>query len=56
MARSALLLLAAVLAGAAVGAHAMYSSGGPVVELTPENFEKKIKSGGVWIVEFYAPW
>eukprot|EP00877_Chromochloris_zofingiensis_P007928 jgi/Chrzof1/3389/Cz12g23180.t1_PDI4 len=35
---------------------AFYSSSGPVVSLTASNFESKIKSGGVWLVEFYAPW
>ena len=33
---------------------AMYSSTA-VTELTPSNFESKLKSG-VWMVEFYAPW
>ena len=33
---------------------ALYSST-PVTELTPSNFESKLKSG-VWMVEFYAPW
>jgi len=46
-----LLLLAAVPYAAA-----FYSSSGPVIELTPSNFESKIKSGGIWLVEFYAPW
>lgn len=30
---------------------AFYSSSGPVVSLTASNFESKIKSGGVWLVE-----
>lgn len=45
-------LLALLLALFATGAHALYSAGSPVIELTPENFEAKIKGrGGVWIVE-----
>jgi hypothetical protein len=47
----ALPLLIAVLPLAA----AMYA-GTPVVELNPSNFQSKVKSGGVWMVEFYAPW
>eukprot|EP00878_Enallax_costatus_P001518 GHUV01001669.1.p1 GENE.GHUV01001669.1~~GHUV01001669.1.p1 ORF type:complete len:459 (+),score=78.64 GHUV01001669.1:164-1540(+) len=38
------------------GAEAFYSSSGGVVSLTSSNFDSKIKSGGVWMVEFYAPW
>jgi hypothetical protein len=41
-----LLLLAAVPYAAA-----FYSSSGPVIELTPSNFESKIKGGGIWLVE-----
>jgi hypothetical protein len=38
-------------------ASALYSSSSPVIELTPSNFDAKIKSSkGVWLVEFYAPW
>ena len=38
-------------------AAALYSASSPVIQLTPDNFEAKIKGrGGVWIVEFYAPW
>lgn len=33
-----------------------YSGKSPVVELTPDNFQKKVGGGGVWLVEFYAPW
>jgi len=47
-----LLLLAFALAQA----HALYSSSSPVIQLTPDNFDRSIKKGGVWIVEFYAPW
>ena len=36
-------------------ASAMYSSSGPVTELTPSTFDTKLKSG-IWLVEFYAPW
>lgn len=36
--------------------NALYSSSSDVVSLTDSNFESKIKSGGVWLVEFYAPW
>lgn len=35
---------------------ALYSPGGPVTVLTTSNFKSKVKSGGVWLVEFYAPW
>jgi hypothetical protein len=30
---------------------ALYSSSSPVISLTPSDFQKKIKSGGVWMVE-----
>lgn len=33
----------------------LYSSSGPVTELTPSTFDAKLKYG-VWLVEFYAPW
>ena len=34
------------------GASALFAANSPVVELTPENFEAKIKGrGGVWIVK-----
>ena len=36
---------------------ALFSASSPVTQLTPDNFEAKIKGrGGVWIVMFYAPW
>lgn len=39
------------------GGYGLYSSGDPVVDLTPANFDKLVTNGdGVWIVEFYAPW
>lgn len=37
------------------GAAAIYDSSGPVVSLTAGNFEGKIKSGGVWLVEVRRP-
>ena len=38
-------------------AQAMYNKNSGVVDLTPGNFDGKVKSSdGVWIVEFYAPW
>ena len=38
-------------------ATALYSKKDKVVELTPDNFDHRVKdSDGVWIVEFYAPW
>ena len=39
------------LASVATLAHAA-----AVVELNPDNFDSVIKSGGSWVVEFYAPW
>lgn len=53
LAASALLLAALMILQPVA---ALYSAGGPVVELTESNFKSKIKSGGVWMVEFYAPW
>ena len=47
---AALLLLVALLAGAN-GVSAFYDSSSSVVSLTAANFESKIKSGGVWLVE-----
>ena len=36
---------------------ALYTKKDSVVELTPDNFDHRVKdSDGVWIVEFYAPW
>ena len=38
-------------------ANALYTKKDSVVELTPDNFDHRVKdSDGVWIVEFYAPW
>jgi protein disulfide-isomerase A6 len=52
-----LLSVLSVLAVLALGASAFYEGKTAVTELTPENFEEKVlKSDGVWIVEFYAPW
>lgn len=39
-----------------VGPAAAFYAGSDVVTLTEANFQSKIKSGGVWLVEFYAPW
>jgi protein disulfide-isomerase A6 len=50
------LLIALAAAWAPAPAAALYGAGSPVVELTPSNFESKIRQGGVWLVEFYAPW
>lgn len=36
-------------------ASGLYSSSGPVIELTQSTFDTKLKSG-IWLVEFYAPW
>lgn len=36
---------------------ALYPSHGPVIELTPSNFDKLVTKGDeVWVVEFFAPW
>lgn len=43
---------AAAIASLAV----LASAGSSVVDLTDTNFEANVKSGGVWLVEFYAPW
>jgi hypothetical protein len=52
MAASRQLLLLALCAAAALsGADAFYSSSSGVVSLTASNFDSKIKSGGVWMVE-----
>ena len=55
MACSRALLLLALLSAEA-GPHAHNTSSSPVVQLNPDNVENKNKSGGVWIIEFYAPW
>ena len=36
---------------------ALYSSSDDVIELTPGNFDSRVKGGDeLWLVEFYAPW
>ena len=51
-----LALIGALLAMSSVGS-ALYTKKDVVVELTPDNFDHRVKdSQGVWIVEFYAPW
>jgi len=51
-----LVLVGAILAVSSVGT-ALYSKSDKVVELSPDNFDHRVKdSDGVWIVEFYAPW
>ncbi|GFR51819.1 hypothetical protein Agub_g14281 [Astrephomene gubernaculifera] len=51
------ILAAAVLLGLCVAqASAFYSANGPVVELTASNIKSKVKSAGIMMVEFYAPW
>jgi protein disulfide-isomerase A6 len=41
----------------ALGCAAFYEGKSDVVELTPANFDEKVlKSDGLWLVEFYAPW
>jgi hypothetical protein len=47
---SSFLLMIALLASSLAGAHAFYA-GSDVVTLTESNFNSKIKSGGVWVVE-----
>ncbi len=38
-------------------ASALYSRSSGVVDLTPDNFDHRVKdSDGIWVVEFYAPW
>ncbi|GLI71386.1 hypothetical protein VaNZ11_016579 [Volvox africanus] len=36
--------------------NAFYSPNGPVVELTTSNLKSKVKSAGILLTEFYAPW
>ena len=49
--------LLATLALAPALADAMYDKWSGVADLTPGNFDGKVKnSDAVWIVEFYAPW
>ncbi|KAG2442054.1 hypothetical protein HYH02_009845 [Chlamydomonas schloesseri] len=52
LAAAALLVASMMMSPAA----AFYSSKGPVVELTGSNLKDKVKSAGVMLVEFYAPW
>ena len=53
MTLAALLCVAALSVGVS---EALYSSGGDVAVLTSQNFKSSISKGGVWMVEFYAPW
>lgn len=54
---TAALALCAVALLSVHQAQAMYTAGSGVVDLTASNFQSKIKGeGGVWLVEFYAPW
>ncbi|EFJ45579.1 hypothetical protein VOLCADRAFT_105867 [Volvox carteri f. nagariensis] len=46
----------AVLGLLIVNANAFYSPNGPVVELTASNLKSKVKSAGIVLTEFYAPW
>lgn len=50
-----LILLAAMLCNSVLS---LYKAGGPVVELTAENFKKTVlqDKDSMWMVEFYAPW
>ncbi len=49
-------LLCLVLLGTA--AHAFYEGHGPVMSLTPADFDRKVRGddGAIWLVEFYANW
>lgn len=39
------------------GCAALYPSSSDVIELTPDNFDRRVIQGDeVWIVEFFAPW
>lgn len=50
-------MLAALSVIAAPRVDAMFSSTSDVVQLTEKNFKDTVlKSDGVWMVEFYAPW
>ncbi|XP_059081134.1 protein disulfide-isomerase A6 homolog [Tigriopus californicus] len=52
-----LMVLGVVMAVWAQPGRALYSKSSGVVELTPNNFDNRVKdSDGVWVVEFYAPW
>lgn len=45
-------LVALFLGSLVAGAQALYAASSPVIQLTPDNFEAKIKGrGGIWIVE-----
>jgi hypothetical protein len=35
---------------------ALYGPSSPVLSLDPSNFDDRIKRGGIFLVEFYAPW
>lgn len=49
--------LGVILATLVASSVALYPSSSDVVELTPDNFERRvIQSDEVWIVEFFAPW
>jgi len=46
-----------LLSSLIIGSSAFYSKKDDVVELTTSNFPSEVlKSGDVWLVEFYAPW
>lgn len=51
---ASLLLLGTTCVGVDAG---LYGDKSPVVQLTPDNFNDVVlKSDGLWLVEFYAPW
>lgn len=52
--RMRLIALLLALAAALPSATAMYSTSGPVKVLDASKFDKKVKSGGVWLVEVRA--
>ncbi|PNH07753.1 Protein disulfide-isomerase like 2-2 [Tetrabaena socialis] len=56
MAMDRQLAVSALLLLGLASASAMYSSSGPVVELTSSNLKAKIKASGIMLTEFYAPW
>lgn len=50
-------LLAGLVLCLAIGASAsLYSEGGDVLVLTPNNFDALRKPGAAALVEYYAPW
>lgn len=55
-AMSVLAVMLISLSWAPLHVAAMYSSSSPVLMLEPDNFQSKIKAGGVWLVAFTAPW